>query len=92
MSADPISCIEDFQTRVARAQNLARAIQETALQAPVDDAGQSLDTIEALADAIDGRLAELLEEVVAFQARIAPVLDHVSAASRELSGGDDEEQ
>ncbi|MGR3758161.1 MAG: hypothetical protein ACU0AT_13140 [Tranquillimonas sp.] len=65
MPAFPIAFLEELDPRLSRAQALAREIQRVALDASVHDAGEELNLIDALADALDARLRDMLQDAEA---------------------------
>lgn len=93
MSAHPLYCLEDFQTKLARAQSLARQIQNIALNTDAGDAAHDLDMIDAISEALSHRMSSMIEDAHAAHRQLSHALnsfDALSDAFAEMGGDDDE--
>ncbi|WP_121062196.1 hypothetical protein [Chachezhania antarctica] len=89
MSANTFQFLEDFQVKLARGETLVRQINTLALGASVDNAREELEVIDAISEALNGRLvamgAELeelrhvLEGAAVHAAGLASAMGQVSA-------------
>lgn len=86
MSATPLLFLEDFQTRLSRAQSLARQVQTLALGADVENAGDDLDMIDAISEAMFHRLQAMIDDVETAHARLMAAAEHIGPLSEALAG------
>jgi len=84
MPGNPFTFLDDFSANLSRAQSLAIQIQTIALEADTSSAGDDLNMIDAISDALAGRLEKMVAEAEEAHTKLSEAHLHLGGLSDAL--------